>query len=374
MTKPDRNDRESPEEASRAFDAFGLRPTPGGGNPDDFNKWVRNLHDVYLNVEVAWLASIHVPPSDVEHSLEHLGGSRRQRLARFVARDMWVLWEAWDRRPQYHEAFAEQAPDAVAKLAELETLGRSSGWLKQVRQIRDYMNHRDKRSYLDPGREELPKEAIAWLQQLRQAFSELLLSAMGMPLGPPAAPDDPQPDVPRNSSLREIAEGAVDDLLVGTLMANRAVASGDSDRASEVPGYLGRAFATVACGSSAVWSECLTALIRRSVVAWARLGDAPELRIRVQQMELEGSSGVFLAAVTTEPADERSLPLRERSQLAVQRVTDWFNSHGDLWATLAAAVSATGVLVTVAAILEDEDTDVEELVQKMGADADALVD
>ena len=69
----------------------------------------------------------HVPPSDVEPELEDVGGSRRQRLARFLARDMWVLWEAWDRRPQYHHAFGERAPSQVWHLRELEASGKAGG-------------------------------------------------------------------------------------------------------------------------------------------------------------------------------------------------------------------------------------------------------
>src|SRR5581483_6515068 len=35
--------------------------------------------------------------------------------------------------------------------------------------------------YLDPGREELPEDAIKWMDDLRRTFSDLLLAAMGMP-------------------------------------------------------------------------------------------------------------------------------------------------------------------------------------------------
>jgi hypothetical protein len=109
----------SPGEVERLYAELVGRGHLPGEPPEGFGEWVRNLHDVYLNVQAAWLASLHVPPSDVEYELEDIGGSRRQRLARFLARDMWVMWEAWDRRPQYHEAFAERAPAQVARLREL---------------------------------------------------------------------------------------------------------------------------------------------------------------------------------------------------------------------------------------------------------------
>jgi len=127
MTPNPGDDMGTPEEVSRLYDEFIGHAHPRGEPAEGFGEWVRNLHDVYLNVETAWLASLFVPPSDVEQQLEDRGGSRRQRLARFLARDMWVLWEAWVRRPQYHEAFAARAPTAVARLRELEKRGSRAG-------------------------------------------------------------------------------------------------------------------------------------------------------------------------------------------------------------------------------------------------------
>jgi hypothetical protein len=363
----------SPEEVERLYAEFVGHAHPSGEPPEGFGEWVRNLHDVYLNVEVAWLASLHVPPSDVEYELEDVGGSRRQRLARFLARDMWVLWEAWDRRPQYHEAFAERAPSQVARLRELEATGRSRGWFKRVRHIRDYMNHRDKREYLDPGREELPEEAIAWMNGLRRTFSELLLAAMGMPL-PRWEFSGVEDTAPRNSTVREIATSAVDDLLVGTVSATHLGAEDQPDATAAVAGHFARAFTAAACGSPQLWSECLTALIRRSVVAWSRLSPIPELRQLVREIELESDGRMFFTAITTGTADAHDEPLVEHSRNAVHRVTAWFNGQGDLWATLAAAVSVAGVLASAGATLADEDLDIEQYVQQLGAEADALLD
>ena len=143
MTAHSPRDMGSPEEVERLYAGFIGDSHRAGEPPEGFGEWVRNLHDVYLNVETAWIASLYVPPSDVEHELENVGGSRRQRLARFVARDMWVLWEAWDRRPEYHDAFSKRAPSQVAQLRELEASGKARGWFKRVRNIRDYMNHRE---------------------------------------------------------------------------------------------------------------------------------------------------------------------------------------------------------------------------------------
>lgn len=372
MTSDSPRDMGSPEEVERLYAEFIGHAHPQSEPPEGFREWVRNLHDVYLNVEAAWLASLHVPPSDVEYELEDVGGSRRQRLARFLARDMWVLWEAWARRPQYHDAFAERAPGQVAQLRELEATGEGRGWFKRVRNIRDYMNHRDKREYLDPGREELPDEAIAWMDALRRTFSELLLAAMGIPM-PRWEFAGIKDTAPRNSTTREIATSSVDDLLIGTVAAIHAGAEDQPGATSVVAGHFGRAFTAAACGSPHLWSECLTALIRRSVVAWSRLGEVPELRDLVEEIDLERDGQMFLAAITTTPADEAQLPLAELSRLAVHRATAWFNGNGDLWATLAAAVSVAGVLTSAATTLESEGFDVEQYVQQLGAEADALL-
>lgn len=372
MTSDAPRDMGSPEEVARLYAEFIGHAHPVEEPPEGFSEWVRNLHDVYLNAEAAWLASLHIPPSDVEHELEDVGGSRRQRLARFLARDMWVLWEAWDRRPQYHEAFAARAPSQVARLRELEAAGKDHGWFRRVRRIRDYMNHRDQRDYMDPGREELPEDAIAWMDALRKTFSELLLAAMGIPI-PQWEFTGIDDTGPRNSTIREIATSAVDDLLVGTAAAMQVGSEDQPDATALVAGHFGRAFTAAACGSPHLWSECVTALIRRCVVAWARLGEVPELRGLVQEIELEHDAQMFFAAVTTSPADESSVPVAELSRLAVHRATAWFNSHGDLWATLGAAVSVAGVLTSASATLESEDVDVEQFVRQLGVEADALL-
>ncbi|MFN8027970.1 MAG: hypothetical protein U0W40_16885 [Acidimicrobiia bacterium] len=363
----------SPEEVAKAYSGFIGRWRQIDEPPEGFSEWIRNLHDVYLNVEVAWLASLFIPPSDIEEDLEAIGGSRRQRLARFLARDVWVLWEAWDRRPQFHDAFAERAPEAVARLRELEATGKSQGWFKKLRATRDYMNHRDKREYRDAGREELPEDAIAWMQALREAFSSILLAAMGMPPLPDEAGGDAHP-LSETSMPREVATSAVDDLLIGTVSAFGNDSQEPPPSAAIVAGHFGRAFTSVACGSPALWSETLTALIRRSVIAWSRLEPFPQLREVVEELELEPGSRSFLIAVTTGGAEEyHDASLAERSRLAVFRVTAWFNGHGDLSATLGAAVSVAGVLVTFAVSLAEEDEDLELAVRKLGAEADALL-
>src|SRR5581483_4769695 len=94
--------------------------------------------------------------------------------------------------------------------------------------------------YLDPGREELPEDAIKWMDDLRRTFSDLLLAAMGMPK--PGWEFEGVDSGPRNSTTREIATSAVDDLLIGTVATIRHGAEDAPDNTALVAGHFGRAF------------------------------------------------------------------------------------------------------------------------------------
>jgi hypothetical protein len=95
--------------------------------------------------------------------------------------------------------------------------------------------------------------------------------------------------------------GRADDLLVGTVAAMQVGSEDQPDATAMVAGHFGRAFTAAACGSPHLWSECLTALIRRSVVAWSRLGELPQLRDLVAETNLEHDGQMFLLAITTSP-------------------------------------------------------------------------
>lgn len=359
----------------RAYGEFVGHPHPAGETSEGFGDWVRNLHDVYLNVEVASLASLFVPPSDVEQRLEELGGSRRQRLGRFLARDVWVLWEAWDRRPQFHEFFAKRSPLAFDRLRELEEHGKSLGWFKRIRQVRDYMNHRDQRVYNDAGRRALPEDCVEWMNNLRTTFSDILLAAMGIPVPRSHLALDDLAMV-RNSTNRDIAIEAVGDLLIGAVAAMELGRKGASETTAIAAGHFGRAFTAVACANPPLWGECLTALTRRSVVAWLRMSVVPELREFVGSIELDAHSLAFFTAVSTDLTDltddsDASPP--ERSRLAVHRVVAWFNGNGDLVRTLSGAVSVTTILVSTVVSLEEKEADVAAIVGQLGVEADGLL-
>jgi hypothetical protein len=116
---------------------------------EGFRDWVRNLHDVYLNAQTAWIASVFIPPSDIEDDLEVVGGSRRQRLARFSPETCGFsgklgigVRSSTTRLPSIHRR-------PSIGLDNSSNRGRPRGWFKRIRQVRDYMNHRDKRDDRD---------------------------------------------------------------------------------------------------------------------------------------------------------------------------------------------------------------------------------
>jgi hypothetical protein len=165
----------------------------------------------------------------------------------------------------------------------------------------------------------------------------------------------------QNASMQEMAVKAVDDLLVGATAAIRLGEGAPPGTTGLVTGHFGGAFRTAVCASGQLWSECLTALIRRSVVARSRFGEVPELRSAVGEIGLQQKSDLFLSAVVSGQPDEQSSDLATRSRLAVYRVTEWFNGDPDLVATMAAAVSVAISLVSVAFTLENGEPDPEIL-------------
>ncbi|MCU1392871.1 MAG: hypothetical protein JWM34_1299 [Ilumatobacteraceae bacterium] len=346
--------------------------------PDGFRAWIHNLHDVYLNVQTANLALRAVPPSDMESTLESQGASRHQRLSRFVARDTWVLLEAWQWRKEFHTAFQYRTPHFTARLDELIQRGQSKGWMKHLRQIRDYMNHRDKKDYNDPGRRDLPAEAIQWVHEVRQAFSDLLLSAMG---ATPIRLNDslvrtPEPDTAERItaervSARAVATEAVDEYLTGSVMLLNSPDLDDAESRATAVGHFGRSLVGMSSASDLSWSESLTALIRRAAVAWHGI-QSPELsRSLLTNFSGSDMAPVLIALVTTQ--DEAPPPTAaDVSRLATHRIVDWSNGHGDRERSIAAALGVTSMLASLAhGSLEPPPTTV-DFVAGLGREADAL--
>lgn len=346
-----------------------------------FEDWVRNLHDVFLTANLSRLSQIFVPAGPADAALAEIGGSRGQRLQRCFPRDMWVLWEAWEERAEHHPRFKQEAPEAMARVERLAVEGKRKGHLRRLRAVRHYMSHRDNRNYQDVGRDPLDAAGSQWLEQLHAAFSDLFLDVMiGSPLARAAIRLDLEESASSqaghgrpSSSDRKIACSAVDEALVG-FVRGMELASGmqtehDQTALSEVLGHLSRGFVLLGAGAVNLWGECVTAMVRRAVIAWDRVRDLPDAWDALQ-MGSENQAPVMAALVGDVDA---SAPLSERSKAAVRRTVDWFNETGDLFLVLSTLFSMVGRVVFFHVLVEEPD-DVLEFLLELGTVADGLLE
>lgn len=135
-----------------------------------------NLHDAFLN---ASLQRQLMQESPVEHGKDPTlwFASNRARLERSWVTFLYVLVESW-RSAQMKEVRAHVASViSTAVLEDTLSQGDSSGDLDKMRATRDYMCHRDRRHYWDPGRLAVLGR-LEFHDTLHMEFSKLLLAAM----------------------------------------------------------------------------------------------------------------------------------------------------------------------------------------------------
>ena len=132
-----------------------------------------NLHDVFLNASLQRASMESCPLEDVESF--HM--SHRARFERVWVTFLYVLVEAWQSHPM--------APvrEQVSKTVDCSALDRiidelsAEGDLAKMREVRNYMCHRDRREYWDMGRMALagllPKHLA-----LHDAIGSMLLKAL----------------------------------------------------------------------------------------------------------------------------------------------------------------------------------------------------
>src|SRR5205823_3325768 len=116
----------------------------------DFDEWLLNVHDVFMNAQLLRILSDNEP---VDHDPEDPGvymTSRRGRLERGAMRDLYVLVEAFGASPpEYLDEMRRLVPVAYG---EVDGLLQDFDRLHALRAVRDYMFHRDLRRYMDEGR------------------------------------------------------------------------------------------------------------------------------------------------------------------------------------------------------------------------------
>jgi hypothetical protein len=138
---------------------------------DDFMAFM-NLHDVFLNALLCRRMMLRAPlatdPTDFTIS-------DRGRLERMWITHLYVIVEAWG-SPQLDGArrFMAQVT-SLEKVDATISSGDADGSIAKMREVRDYMCHRDRREYWDAGRVDVAGQ-LAYHEELYGAFSEAFLA------------------------------------------------------------------------------------------------------------------------------------------------------------------------------------------------------
>ena len=102
--------------------------------------------------------------------------SPRGRLERAAMRDLYVLIEAFDASPMsYVDEMRRLVP---AELDAVHFLLQDRDRVDALRQVRDYMTHRDVRRYFDVGRIAVAQVGPSWYRATESAFAKMLLFAL----------------------------------------------------------------------------------------------------------------------------------------------------------------------------------------------------
>lgn len=137
----------------------------------DFDEWLLNVHDVFMNAQLM-RTLMDAEPLDGDGPEEFMV-SRRGRLERCAMRDMYVLIEAYKNSPAAY--LVELARLVPAEHDVVERLLRDADRVANLRDVRDYMSHRDLRRYYDAGRLAVAHVGIQWHRTLETAFATMLL-------------------------------------------------------------------------------------------------------------------------------------------------------------------------------------------------------
>jgi hypothetical protein len=138
---------------------------------------VANLHDAYMNADVAWVAMHRCPVVATDDPARFMT-SDRGRFERLWWALVAVYLESWrSARMRKMREFVCGASDT----SQLQSLIRRTTQ-EPVKQLlydaRGYMFHRDRRAYWDAGRF-APINELHFLSELHVAFGKAMLAAMG---------------------------------------------------------------------------------------------------------------------------------------------------------------------------------------------------
>ncbi|MFN2504279.1 MAG: hypothetical protein ABR540_08620 [Acidimicrobiales bacterium] len=142
----------------------------GGGQPSLGEIRLLNFHDTVMNANLLMGCMAAEPIADDEALVE-----RRWRFERLWLAMLYVALESW-RSTQM--APVRELTDRVVGNAQLEDLiseGEASGRVANLRQVRDYMCHRDRRDYWEGRLAAIAGGAFDFHLALQRAFNRLTL-------------------------------------------------------------------------------------------------------------------------------------------------------------------------------------------------------
>lgn len=139
----------------------------------DFDEWLSNVHDVFMNAQLMRTLMDNEP---VVEGAEEFMISRRGRLERAAMRDLYVLIEAFkETPPRYIGELRRLVPEEVQQVM---SLLEDHDRVAALREVRDYMSHRDVRRYFDIGRLAVAVVGPVWYRTVESAFAKMLLLAL----------------------------------------------------------------------------------------------------------------------------------------------------------------------------------------------------
>jgi cytidylate kinase len=144
-------------------------------------KGFMNLHDVFMSASLQrkFMDLSPVATDPVDFSI-----SDRGRFERAWVTFLYVLVESWrsGKMEPVRRYIAHRTP--IDRIEALLRRADADGSLKRMRDLRDYMVHRDRREYWDEGRW-APIGQLAFHEELHSAFSEMFLAVFRSLRPPP---------------------------------------------------------------------------------------------------------------------------------------------------------------------------------------------
>jgi len=143
------------------------------GNPSENAMAFMNLHDVFLNASLCRSKMLRSP---VEKSAVEFTMSDRGRLERMWITFLYVLIEAWHSPAGDRAKFYMKSKADLMGVEEIISKGENEGSISKMRNVRDYMCHRDKREYWDAGRIDIAGQ-LDYHEALHRQFSNVFLES-----------------------------------------------------------------------------------------------------------------------------------------------------------------------------------------------------